>query len=153
MAKLSCWPTADLITIRFDTATHARETRPPLDFTNDNLGCGQANALTSRSRGTHPTMIHFTCDCCGRALDAAEDVRFVVRVEVYAAVDESVRGVEDEDSDQLEEIAEMLEQDTDMPGGDSYQTMRYDLCEECRGSLRGNPLARLAAAKIGFSEN
>lgn len=102
-------------------------------------------------------MIHFTCDCCGQPIDTDQDTRYVVRLEVYPAVEESASGFDDGDENQLEEIAELLERGEELadacPGADSYQSVRYDLCEACRATLSTNPLARLAAAKIGFSEN
>ena len=32
-------------------------------------------------------MIHYSCDCCKRIIDLQEELRYVVRMEVYAAMD------------------------------------------------------------------
>jgi hypothetical protein len=95
---------------------------------------------------------------CGRELDPREDLRYVVRMEVYAAFDPMVAEEEDpNDRDHLEEIQEILERmrDSDDPqiGDDVYQQMRFDLCPECRKRFVANPLAREAAKVLDFSEN
>ncbi len=103
-------------------------------------------------------MIRYACDLCGRELDPREDLRYVVRMEVYAAFDPVVAEEEDpNDRDHLEEIQEILERmrDNDDPqiGDDVYQQMRFDLCPECRKRFVANPLAREVAKVLDFSEN
>ncbi|MDZ7618433.1 MAG: hypothetical protein U1E05_15620 [Patescibacteria group bacterium] len=103
-------------------------------------------------------MIRYACDLCGRELDPCEDLRYVVRMEVYAAFDPVVAEEEDpNDRDHLEEIQEILERlrDSDDPqiGDDVYQQMRFDLCPECRKRFVANPLARETAKVLDFSEN
>ncbi|MEM8865650.1 MAG: hypothetical protein AAGF31_08935 [Planctomycetota bacterium] len=99
-------------------------------------------------------MIHFTCDCCGQTIDPQLETRYVVRVEVYSAIDGDV-GEGDHEQDHLEEIDDLLERIDDLDSDDSdiYQQVRYDLCEECRAAFAKNPLGRLVPSKIGFSEN
>lgn len=101
-------------------------------------------------------MIHFTCDCCQRTIDPDEETRYVVRLEVYSAV-EADEAEFSEQRDHLEEIDDMLERidavDEEDPEDDGYRQVRYDLCGECRRAFLKNPLGRLAATKIGFSEN
>lgn len=101
-------------------------------------------------------MIHFTCDCCQRSIDPEEETRYVVRVEVYSAVDaEGAEGADERDH--LQEIDDLLERLDDLEVEDIenevYQQVRYDLCGECRAKFLKNPLGRLAVTKIGFSEN
>ncbi|MEM6331106.1 MAG: hypothetical protein AAF790_12745 [Planctomycetota bacterium] len=113
-------------------------------------------------------MIHFTCDCCQRTIDCENEVRYVVRLEVYAAVDAEA-GDLGEEVDHLEEIDEVLER-IDCPSdghGDGhndgptdqqldrnvYEQVRYDLCQSCREQFTKNPLGRLTPVKLGFSEN
>ncbi len=103
-------------------------------------------------------MIHYACDLCGRELDPREDLRYVVRMEVYAAFDPlAAEDEEADDRDHLEEIQEILERmrDIDDPqiGSDVYQQMRFDLCPECRKRFIGNPLGREVAKVLDFSEN
>jgi hypothetical protein len=53
-------------------------------------------------------MIHYTCDCCKRIIDASEDTRYVVRMEVYMPVDATDVTLDD-DRDHLDEIQDILE--------------------------------------------
>src|SRR5690606_5482857 len=62
-------------------------------------------------RGLHRKqehMIHFTCDYCQQTIDPERELRYVVRMEVYAALDVSDADAES-DRDHLEEIEDILE--------------------------------------------
>jgi len=103
-------------------------------------------------------MIHYSCDLCGRELDARDDLRYVVKMEVYAAIDPAATDDEDtSDRDHLEEIQEILERidDLDDPhiGDDVYQQLRFDLCPGCRRRFLANPMGRDVAKVVGFSQN
>lgn len=102
-------------------------------------------------------MIHYSCDACGCDLDPKSDLRYVVKMEVYAAFDPAVTDEEEDDRDHLEEIQDILErlEDADDPqiGEDVYQQLRFDLCPECRKRFMKNPLARETAKAFGFSAN
>ena len=99
-------------------------------------------------------MIRYSCDICKRNLDP-EDLRYVVKVEVYAAFDPIV--VEDDDRDHLEEIQDILQRleddESEQIGDDVYEQMRFDLCPECRKRFLKNPLGRESAKILDFSEN
>lgn len=101
-------------------------------------------------------MIRYTCDLCKRELDPEEDLRYVVKMEVYAAFDPSTVA-EDEDCDHLQEIQDILERlddaDNTQIGNDVYQQLRFDLCPECRKRFVKNPLGREPAKALGFSKN
>jgi hypothetical protein len=101
-------------------------------------------------------MIHYSCDGCKRILDPESDVRYVVKLEVYAAVDALDEEI-DGDRDHLEEIQEILERVNDAKsealGDDVYQQLRYDLCPECRRKLLRNPLGLAADKVYQFSPN
>jgi hypothetical protein len=101
-------------------------------------------------------MIRYSCDACGRDLDSKSDLRYVVKMEVYAAFDPAVAEEED-DRDHLQEIQDILERLEDAAdpqvGEEVYQQMRFDLCPECRKRFMKNPLAREAAKVFGFSAN
>lgn len=101
-------------------------------------------------------MVHYTCDCCKRLIDPERELRYVVRVEVYAALEPMDDGGDDE-RDHLQEIQDVLERlelEEDEPLSDEvYQQRRYDLCSECRSRYLKNPLGRLAMQELGFSEN
>ncbi|MGD0655917.1 MAG: hypothetical protein ABSA16_16390 [Thermoguttaceae bacterium] len=103
-------------------------------------------------------MIRYTCDLCKRDLDSEDDLRYVVKIEVYAAFDPAAAGEDENDRDHLQEIQDILESledaDDDLIGNDVYQQLRFDLCPECRKKFLQNPLGREAAAKaFGFSSN
>jgi hypothetical protein len=103
-------------------------------------------------------MIRYSCDLCKRDLDCEEDLRYVVKIEVYAAFNTTDSDAVDDDRDHLQEIQDILERleeaDDDQIGEDVYQLLRFDLCPECRKKFLQNPLAREAAAKaFGFSSN
>jgi hypothetical protein len=102
-------------------------------------------------------MIRYSCDLCKRELDPQDDLRYVVKIEVYAAIGQSAVDADDEDRDHLEEIQDILERMEDAAGdeiGDEvYQQLRFDLCPECRKRFLENPLGRETAKAFGFSAN
>jgi hypothetical protein len=99
-------------------------------------------------------MIHYSCDLCKRPLDPEDDLRYVVKLEVYAAFDPLEI---DDDCDNLQEIHEILERMDDSAseeiGDDVYQQLRFDLCPECRKKFLKNPLGRKHAEQFDFSKN
>jgi len=102
-------------------------------------------------------MIHFTCDMCGKSLLTDEDVRYVVKVEVYAAYD-PLEVTEDElDDDHLGEMSEIIEQ---MEGMDPeeledqvYKSFRFDLCPTCHQRYLRDPLFRYRNLRRDFLNN
>ncbi|MGI9427850.1 MAG: hypothetical protein ACR2NM_04285 [Bythopirellula sp.] len=100
-------------------------------------------------------MIHYTCDCCKRRIDAADELRYIVRLEVYAALD-PLEDEDDDDRDHLQEIQDLLER-MDGPSeevcDEVYHQKRYDLCSECRQRFVQDPLGRLTASQLDFSQN
>ena len=105
-------------------------------------------------------MIHYSCDLCKRLIDPEDDLRYVVKIEVYAAVDPvgttDAEAAED-DRDHLQEMQEILqrmdETDSDAVGDDVYQQLRFDLCPECRKKFAKNPLGRESSKHFDFSKN
>ncbi len=101
-------------------------------------------------------MIHYSCDCCKRALDA-DDLRYVVKLEVYAAFDPSAMNELDDDRDHLQEIQEILQGAADASdpqiGADVYEQKRFDLCSDCRKRFIKNPLGRDVPKQFDFSKN
>ena len=102
-------------------------------------------------------MIRYTCDLCRRELDPEEDLRYVVKLEVYAAFDPASSNEDDDDRDHLQEIQDILERledaESEQIGDDVYQQFRFDLCPQCRKKFIKNPLGREPAKAFGFSEN
>ena len=102
-------------------------------------------------------MIRYYCDLCGKVLDPEEDLRYVVKMEICAALEPICLDEEEGDRDYLQEIQDVLERledaDDDRIGDDVYQELRFDLCPECRKKLVKNPLGRESLAVFDFSEN
>ncbi|MGA2798437.1 MAG: hypothetical protein ABSE63_12720 [Thermoguttaceae bacterium] len=102
-------------------------------------------------------MIRYSCDLCKRELDSEVDLRYVVKIEVYAAYDPETTSEDENDRDHLQEIQDILEcledADDDLIGNDVYQQLRFDLCPECRKKFLQNPLGRETAKAFGFSSN
>ena len=101
-------------------------------------------------------MIHYTCDCCKRSIDPENELRYVVRLEVYASID-PLEEEGSEDRDHLQELQDILERLDDAEDeqicDDVYHHRRFDLCSECRKRYVQNPLARLSAQQLDFSQN
>ena len=102
-------------------------------------------------------MIHFTCDSCARRIDTEREVRYVLKLEVYAATDQLDEATA-EDDDHLEEVQRLVQQaiDSEDPAFDVdavYQQLRFDLCEQCRSKILENPLGLRRPNYLGFSEN
>src|ERR1700733_11275682 len=58
-------------------------------------------ARTTTSGEGHPSMLHVTCDVCGKELRAGEDQRYVVKIEAFAAHDPSELTDADLDDDHM----------------------------------------------------
>ncbi len=101
-------------------------------------------------------MIRYCCDVCKRDLDPNQDLRYVVKIEVFAAFD-PVAIDDDDDRDHLQEIQDILERledsDGDQIGDEVYQQMRFDLCPECRRKFARYPLGRGSSKILDFSQN
>lgn len=101
-------------------------------------------------------MIHYTCDGCHRSLNSENDLRYVVKMEIYASLDPLVDEPED-DRDHLQEIQDIIERledaESDEVGDDVYQQMRFDLCADCRRRFLRNPIGRDLVKQLNFSEN
>ncbi len=116
--------------------------------------------FTSRGAQAAPedvTMIRYSCDRCGCKIDPEQDVRFVVRMEAYAAMDPLCVTEEDDDRDHLLEIHEILERladtDDEVVGDDVYQKRRYDLCADCYRKYMQDPIGQTQVHQLDFSEN
>ena len=103
-------------------------------------------------------MIHYVCDVCKCTLDPEQDLRYVVRMEVYTAISDGPNGI-DGDRDHLAEIHDILERlddsgsDDQPTGEDVYQQLRFDLCSDCRKKFLRDPLGRRLAGQLDFSKN
>ena len=102
-------------------------------------------------------MMHYSCDLCHRPLDSRDDLRYVVKLEVYAAFDPLQIDEADCDRDNLQELGDILERLDDAAavdvGDDVYQQLRFDLCPDCRARFLKNPLGRKNSEQFDFSKN
>ena len=108
-------------------------------------------------------MLHYSCDMCKRPIDAHDEIRHVVKIEVYAAPDdaESSRdGIVDAaraDADHLDDVQDLLERLDDglvaSALDDDTRTLRFDLCADCRRRFLRNPLGVKSGKKLDFSNN
>src|SRR5690606_29768598 len=102
-------------------------------------------------------MIHYTCDRCKREIDTAEEMRYVVHLEVHPAVDlPELAGGQGDDADHLMELHELLERMDDDECDSDVQTAHsqwFDLCASCHHKYLKNPLGRDATLLLGFSQN
>lgn len=102
-------------------------------------------------------MIHYSCDRCKRNMNPDSDLRYVVKVEIHAAMDPADAEEIDDDRDYLLEIQDILERleddEDDAIGEDVYQKRRFDLCPDCFRAYSKSPLGREVPAHIGFSQN
>lgn len=100
-------------------------------------------------------MITFTCDRCKREIDSKQEIRFVMSVEVEAAMDsEDDQRADGEYINELQELLESLDTvDCAEISSQAYQKKSYDLCEQCCQQYLKNPLALEQTATRGFSNN
>jgi len=102
-------------------------------------------------------MIHYSCDRCKRNMNPDSDLRYVVKLEIHAAMDPADAEEIDDDRDYLLEIQDILErledEEDDAIGEDVYQKRRFDLCPDCFRAYSKNPLGREVPAQISFSQN
>ncbi len=101
-------------------------------------------------------MIHYSCDLCGKNL-TSDDLRFVVKVDVHAALVPLTPEEVDTDVDHLEELSDMLDQldEDDTPTTlDGPHEICHDLCPECCRKFLKDPLGRETGLRqLNFSEN
>ena len=102
-------------------------------------------------------MIRYSCDMCGKSLLPGEDVRYVVKIEVFSTYD-SVEPDDDLDEELIDDFEE--EDDDDIEDFDSdeidegeYKTFRFDLCSKCHNKYLQDPLSIKSIRRGRFSEN
>lgn len=89
-------------------------------------------------------MIRYACDRCGCRLEPNDPGRFIVRIEVFAAV-----GPVDLDSQAADEsgasVKELVDQLANANPDDiedqTYRRFRFDVCDACRKAVLARPLA------------
>ena len=101
-------------------------------------------------------MIHYSCDRCKRIINPEDELRYVVKLEVQAAMEPMDADELDDDRDHLLEVQEILEKledaDSELISDELYQRCRYDLCSDCYREFIKNPVG-YDRAHFGFSQN
>jgi len=86
-----------------------------------------------------------------------EDVRYIVKIEVYAAYDPLELTEEDLEGDQLAEMSAIYEQtegmDPEELEEEVYKSFRFDLCAECQKKYLQDPLFRKVFRRTDTSPN
>ena len=102
-------------------------------------------------------MIHYSCDRCKRPINPEDELRYVVKLEVQAAMEPIDSDELEDDRDHLLEIQEILErleaEENEQISDDIYQQRRYDLCADCYRQYIKNPVGAETAMHLGFSQN
>ncbi len=102
-------------------------------------------------------MIHYSCDRCKRIINPEEDLRYVVKLEVQAAMEPLEVDEFEDDRDHLLEVQEILERledaDSEAISDELYQRCRFDLCSDCYREFIKNPVGHEGRAHFGFSQN
>lgn len=103
-------------------------------------------------------MIHYSCDICGRTLNAEAERRYVVKMEVRptpATHDDPVDTHSVDDMDPLEILEQLILDDAPETPivQDEPCCLKYDLCCDCQKKFLSDPLGRKARFKIHFSAN
>ena len=87
-----------------------------------------------------------SCDRCGKGRLVDEEVRYLVKVEVWAAYDPMEIAPEDLEKDreaEIRELVEALDRMTEQEAMDSvYRKLVFDLCPACQRDYLADPLGR-----------
>jgi len=88
----------------------------------------------------------FVCDRCGKPLLVDEDVRYVLKMELFAAYDPMELTHDDLAQDRRTEIADLIDQmqrmDPKKLEESVYKRMVFDLCPACQRAVLDDPLGR-----------
>ena len=95
-------------------------------------------------------MIRFSCDGCGKMMQANDADRYIVRIEAFAAAEGLAISEEQLKRDhraQIQQIIGQLEKaDPDQVEDQVYRSFRFDLCPDCHQRYLRQPLGGLAKA-------
>lgn len=100
-------------------------------------------------------MIHFSCDRCQCVIDAEIEVRYVVRIEVQAAVEPPETG--NDDGQHLVDLQDLIDRmdpaEFEELHQRAYRELKFDLCQSCFQKYELNPLGVDEVKPVGFSDN
>jgi hypothetical protein len=87
-------------------------------------------------------------------IDPEEELRYVVWIEVQAAMDPAPADEDEDNLLDLDEILERLEaEDPEQVDQEVNRRQRFDLCADCHRNFARNPLGRDAKVPVHFSQN
>ena len=89
-------------------------------------------------------MIRYACDRCGCRLEPNDPRRYIVRMEIYAAVGNIEIDTESagEGGDRVSDLLAQLSQaNPDEIEDQTYRRFRFDVCDACRKVVLKRPLA------------
>lgn len=90
-------------------------------------------------------MHHLTCDLCGKSLLIDESVRYLARIQVYAAYDPPELTPADLQKDHRAEIRRLIRQleamDPQEVNDSVYREFLFDLCPACQRRYLRAPLS------------
>ena len=102
-------------------------------------------------------MVHFTCDLCGKDLNASGDPRYVVKIAAYAGFDPDQITEDDLDADHMEAVSQLLQGDETLTSEEFEAQLskefRFDLCPCCHVKFLKDPLGRDMVRSLDFSQN
>jgi len=102
-------------------------------------------------------MVHYTCDMCGKPLLLDDELRYVVKIEVYAAYDPmevTEDDLNDDFEDQIDELCEQLDNADEQDLEDKmYKSFRFDLCSACHDQFMQDPLAARLKRRMRHEQN
>jgi len=102
-------------------------------------------------------MVHYSCDMCGKPLLLDEEVRYVIKIEAYAAYDPIEISEDDLAEDHMDEIEELCESLEEADAKDMedriYKTFKFDLCAACHEEFLRDPLSAKFKKRLPFDQN
>ena len=100
-------------------------------------------------------MVHYTCDLCAKEL--ADEARYVVRMEAFAAHDPAELTEEDLEVDHMEAVSQLIQEMEETGAAPDLtpttKKFRHDLCGACFQRFLADPLGREHTHKMQFSKN
>jgi hypothetical protein len=94
-----------------------------------------------------------TCDACGAGLLLDSDVRYVLRIEGFAAYDPMELTRQDLERDFDSDMHRVLESLSSLSAEDAmnqvHRSFRFDLCPGCWGKYLKDPLASARGPQVG----
>ncbi|MEE9200757.1 MAG: hypothetical protein V3V45_04860 [Candidatus Brocadiales bacterium] len=103
-------------------------------------------AMGLRGQGGFQYMIHYSCDMCSKVIQSEEELRYVVKIEIYPADVDDVEDENGEFDDIKDDLAEFNLEGEREPEEDSdeedmeYKTLRFDLCSDCHKAYVRDPI-------------